>query len=133
MLHFVGQGSNEILDTAQTVTEIVTPYLPFIGTVAGAALVGIFAIWNRKRGAVETRAPDVNEIWQQQAQQSKELDIERRLRRLLEDMYTDLREAFNIYVRRVHRGGNIELTDREARLLNKETPTPENIKLPTQE
>jgi hypothetical protein len=62
-------------------TLVVTPYLPFAGTLLGAAVVGAFAIWNRKRGNVETRAPDVNEIWQKQAHDALELDREYRWRR----------------------------------------------------
>lgn len=122
-------SNTELLDTAQSITEVITPYLPIVGTLAGAAVVGVFAIWNRRRGAIETRAPDVNEIWQQQATQSRDLDIERKLRRMLEDIVDDLKRSFRLYVGRVQSGGSAELTERERRLLNKPAPTPESVDL----
>jgi hypothetical protein len=129
MLHLIERLSPAILDSAPNVTELITPYLPLLGTLVGATVVGIFALWNRKRGSLETRAPDVNEIWQQQATQSRDLDIERKLRRMLEDLLSDLRKAFRMYVDRVQGGGSLELTDREKRLLNKPTPTPDHVNL----
>lgn len=101
-----------------TFTEAITPYLPLLGTILGGILIGVFAIWNRRRGAVETRAPDVNEIWQQQALQSKELDAERKQRRHLEDVLRDLLYAFRSYISRVQGGGSVELTTREQKLLD---------------
>lgn len=105
------------------ITLLITPYLPFLGVVAGAILVGIFSLWNRKRGAVETRAPDVNEIWVQQANQSKELDMERKARRRLENLYYDIRRAFLSYVRRVQSGGSMELTSAEKHIIESDLQT----------
>ena len=98
---------------AVTFTESVTPYLPLIGTVIGGMVIGFFAVWNRRRGAVETRAPDVNDIWLQQAKDNQLLDDERAFRRFLEDIVYDLLKLFKGYVNRVRRGGSTDLTTRE--------------------
>jgi hypothetical protein len=107
------------------INVLITPYLPVIGIVAGSILVGAFSVFNRKRGSIETRAPDVNEIWLQQAEQSKELDSERRVRRKLEDYSRELLIVFRAYVKRVQGGGPITLTSREHRLLEGDNPTGE--------
>jgi hypothetical protein len=109
-------------------TELVTPYLPLIGTVVGAIVVGIFAMWNRRRGATENRAPDVNEIWQQQNSQSRELDLERWLRRALEDFVRDLRRAFHSYVRRVQGGGSTDLAPHEQKMFDADPPSMDKTK-----
>ena len=93
-------------------TVFITPYLPLI-TVA----VGVFGVYNRKRGAVETRAPDVNEIWVQQEAQSRLLDEERKGRRRLEAMLGQLWSAFVGYVNRVQSGGSMQLTTREMEIV----------------
>lgn len=93
---------------AQSITETITPYLPVIGILAGGLLVGAFAIWNRRNGAVENRAPDVTEMWQQ-------TERSRRLRRYFEDLFYETRGAFRGYVRRVQAGGSTELTKSEQR------------------
>lgn len=117
------------LATVETVTftQAITPFIPLLGTVAGAIVVGVFAAWNRRRGAVETRAPEVSEIWQQQALESKSLDLERRLRRALEDMIYELRRAFKLYVARVHTGGSKELSEQEEELLRRPLPELEDF------
>lgn len=99
-------------------TEQITPYLPVLGTLAGAIVVGIFAIWNRKRGNTETKAPDVNAIWQREERQNRELDSERRLRRRIEDLAGEVWLAFVGYVRRVQSGGPAELTQHEQHLIS---------------
>lgn len=102
---------------------IVTPYLPLIGTIFGGLIIGIFAVYNRRKGNVETRAPEVNEIWAQQNVQSHQLDMERRLRRKVEDLLYALRKAFKAYVHRVQRGGPTELTPHEIEILQRDVDT----------
>ena len=101
------------MDEGLSFTEAITPYLPLIGVLLGGLLIGIFGIWNRRRGAIETRAPDVNEIWQRSEQDHKELDIERSTRRHLEDCVYTLHSVFKSYVDRVRRGGSSELNTKE--------------------
>lgn len=109
-------GSAEAIDQGLTFTQLITPYLPLITAIAGSIIIGIVTLWNRKRGAVETRAPDVNEIWQQQASDSKALDFERKLRRRLEDVVYDILNVFKGYVNRVLKGGSVDLNTRELEL-----------------
>ena len=109
--------------TDPTFTEQLTPFLPFIGTLVGAILVGGFAVWNRKRGATENRAPDVNELWTQQASQARALDGERRHRWALEDFAHDVVRAFHSYVRRVQNGGSTTLTVHEQKAHDAAVPT----------
>lgn len=115
-------------EVAPTFTEAITPYLPTIGLLGAGALAGIFAIYNRKRGATEGRAPDVNEIWLRQAEDQRILDIERRARRHLEDMIERIRTAFKMYIIRVSNGGSTELSLSEQDILNKPVPTVEYTK-----
>lgn len=107
-----------------------TPFLPLLGVIAGGIVVGAFAVYNRARGAVETRAPDVNEIWRRQEAQDRALDVERRLRRRLEDLVRDLRRAFQGYVRRVQGGGSTELSHHEQKMFDASVPTIETIAKP---
>lgn len=111
--------------TGATFTELITPYLPTIGLVLAGTLAGAFTLYNRKRGATEGRAPDVNEIWVRQAEDQRILDIERRARRRLEDMYERLRTVFKVYVMRVTNGGSRELSVSEQEFLNTPPPTVE--------
>lgn len=103
----------------------ITPLLPFLGTLLGAIVVGAFAVWNRKRGALETRAPDVNEIWNQQDRQSHELDVERKWRRRLQNYSWEVLSIWRGYVRRVQNGGSNELTAHEKLFYDSEPPTEE--------
>jgi hypothetical protein len=107
------------------ITVTITPYLPLVGTVAAGLLVGAFAIYNRRKGNIETRAPDVNEIWMQQAREAAALDFERRARRRLENYVDDLLRAFRGYVRRVQRGGSTDLTTTEQKFHDEHPPTTE--------
>jgi hypothetical protein len=122
-------GQGEWFATAETFSSIITPYLPLIGIIVGGIIVGGFGVWNRRRGATETRAPDVNEIWQQQIIQSHELDMERKWRRRLENYSHELKRVFIGYVRRVLAGGSTELTHHEKVFYDSDPPTSEiNIK-----
>lgn len=100
-------------DRGVTFTEIITPYLPLIGVLAGALVVGAFGLWNRRRGALETRAPDVNESWMRADAADRALDTERAVRRLMEDLLYRVLVAFRGYVNRVQGGGSTELTEKE--------------------
>ena len=108
-----------------TFTAAITPYLPFLGVIAGGLLLGIFGVYNRRKGNIETRAPDVNELWQQQTYQAAQLDLERKMRRKLEDWVYELRRAFIAYVRRVQSGGSAELTSHERKYHDTEPTTVE--------
>lgn len=108
----------EILAEVTNFTEVVTPYLPVIGVAVGGIVVGVFAAYNRRKGNTENRAPDVNELWQQQAADHRELVIANRLTRQLELHLGKLWEAFVAYVRRVQSGGSTELTTKEQKLID---------------
>lgn len=101
------------MEAGLSFTEFITPYLPLLSAIAGALLIGIFGIWNRKRGAIETRAPDVNEIWVRSESDHRALDIERKARRALEDIVYRIVQIFKSYVDRVRQGGSTELNTKE--------------------
>lgn len=124
MLHLMEQA-NDFIGTATQISAILTPYLPLAGIILGGLLVGAFQVWNRKRGAVETRAPDVNEIWQQQIYQNHELDMERRWRRRLENFSHELVRIFRAYVKRVQNGGSTDLTPHEKLFHDTDPPSGE--------
>jgi hypothetical protein len=113
-----------VLAAEPSFTEQIAPYLPFIGVVVSGLLVGGFAVWNRSRGAVETKAPSVAESWQQAAAANSELDLERRMRRWYESAFWALVEAFTGYHRRVVDGGSTALRAHEKRALD---ATPPNL------
>lgn len=112
-----------LADATPTVTEVVTPWAAPSFALLGVIAMGVFAIYNRKKGNQETRAPDVNEIWLQQARDARSLDLERRARRHLEDYAVALLDTFKGYVRRVMHGGDIGLTDEEKKYVNSNPPT----------
>ncbi len=103
-------------------TEAITPFLPVLGIVAGGLIVGLFGVWNRRRGATETRAPDVNESWLRVSKLDAALDQERKLRRLLQDVLHDVLLAFRGYVLRAKSGGSLELTTRELKAHDTKVP-----------
>lgn len=103
-------------------TEAITPFLPFLGVIAGAIIVGAFGVWNRRRGATETRAPDVNEAWTRADNLDTALDHERKLRRLLQDLLYEVLSAFHFYVARVKKGGSVELTESERKAHDTKVP-----------
>ena len=108
-----------------TFTAAITPYLPLLGVAVGAILLGLFNSYNRRKGNIETRAPDVNQIWQQQQEQATQLDLERKMRRKLEDYVYSFRAMFINYVKRVQKGGSTQLTASEQKFVDKEPTTVE--------
>ena len=108
--------------TDPTFTEQVTPWLPLIGTIFGAIVVGSFAAWNRKRGATENRTPDVNEIWVQQAADAKALDGERRHRRVLEALGRRVIEPGNVIGADFQNGGDTALNAHEQDIYDTDVP-----------
>lgn len=88
-----------MLTTELSFTEQLTPYLPLIGTILGGIVIGAFAMWNRRKGNVETKAPSVAEIW------ARADRLERRARWAYR-----IQDAFREYVERVRGGGSTELT-----------------------
>lgn len=121
------QAPDEFLSQAQQVSALVTPYLPLLGIIIGGIIVGVFAAHNRRKGNIEQRSPDVNEIWIQQNLQSKELDKERKWRRRLENFSWELTRVFRGYVSRVQGGGSTDLTHHE-RLFHDADPPSSEIK-----
>lgn len=109
---------------AENPSQFLTPYLPLLGVIAGAVVVGVFNAHNRRKGNVETRAPDVNEMWQQERLLAKELDTERKLRRKFESFSWFVLNTFRYYVDRVLSGGPKELTFNEKSVYDNEPPSP---------
>lgn len=119
------QELSRIAAEVSPITEVLSPYLPLIGVIFGGIVVGLFGLWNRRKGNMETRAPDVNEIWQQQAKESHELDMERRWRRRLENFAHDLLGVYRSLAKRVMAEGFV-LTKREQVFYDTDPPTSEN-------
>ena len=89
-----------------TLVDQLIPYWPGIVTIFGALIVGGFAMWNRKRGNVENRAPSTSESW-------READTARKRLRIVEDAYWLFRHTFQGYYYRVRSGGSTDLTTKE--------------------
>lgn len=71
---------------APTITGVFAVIISLVG--------GVMAFRGSRIGAKEQRAPDVQEMWAQQ-------DHDRRSRQAVEDMWWNLRRAFQSYFRRV--------------------------------
>ena len=82
-----------------TLTEQLTPYLPLIGTIMGGIVVGAFAMWNRRKGNTENKAPSVAEIW------ARADRLEHRARWAYK-----IQDAFRDYASRARGGGSLDLT-----------------------
>lgn len=108
----------------------LTTFTPLLVAVAGAVIAGFYAAHNRRKGATESRFPDVNEIWSQQARQSLELDNERKFRRALEDYANNLLRAFRAYARRALNGGDLRLSEEERNLIDGNPPTASQHNVP---
>jgi len=109
-------------DELQRFAEATGPFLPVIGVVVGGVVVGLFAIHNRRRGAIEGKIPTVAEAWDEARKAQKERD----------DYYLKLSTAraaldamlslFRDYVARVKRGGTTALNPAEQAALNLPVP-----------
>ncbi|MEU4016170.1 hypothetical protein AB0E56_13005 [Microbacterium sp. NPDC028030] len=95
-----------------TFTEQITPYLPLLGTIVGGIVVGAFAMWNRRKGNTETKAPTVAEIWAR----ADRLEFRARWAFRIQD-------AFREYVARVRGGGSVIPTLEEQAALDKNLET----------
>lgn len=94
-----------------TLTEQITPYIPLLTAAIGALIVGGFAMWNRRKGNVETKSPSVAEIW------AREERLSRRVR-WLEAAAWRIQLAFGGYVNRSRAGGSVEPTAGEQAALD---------------
>jgi hypothetical protein len=110
----------------QSFAEAIGPYLPILGVLLGGIVVGGFAIYNRKRGAVETKMPSVAESW-------AESRVLRAERDAVDGKLSNLRQAFDAllalfrgYVQRVQRGGPPRLTSAEQAALDLPVGTDED-------
>lgn len=97
--------------TETSLVHDLIPYWPGIVTIIGAMIVGLFAVWNRKKGNMENRAPSAAEAW-------KEADLARGRLRKIEDAYWIIRHVFQGYYHRVSTGGSTELTTSEHEVIN---------------
>jgi hypothetical protein len=116
-------------------TEYLAPLLTFLGTVLVAIIVGAFAVFNRRRGALEAKIPTVAEIWRQQVDQEtrfnlkikevsdkadiakKEAEDSKKDRDTYKTAFVGLRTVFLAFVERVQSGGSLELTTAEHQAL----------------
>lgn len=95
-----------------TFTEQITPYIPLLTAAIGALIVGGFAMWNRRKGNTETKAPTVAEIW------ARADRLEARARWAFR-----IQDAFRDYVARVRSGGSTDPTHEEQTALDKNLET----------
>lgn len=104
-------------------TELLAPIISGIVAVIITTLGAIMARRGAKIGSKENRAPDVQEMWAQQ-------ETDRRIRQLVEDMWWNIRRAFQTYYRRVQLVAaekgiddpRLELTAKEQKIID--TPPP---------
>jgi hypothetical protein len=90
--------------------EAMAPWIPVLGALAGAVVVGLFAMHNRRAGNEETKMPTVAETWLREERQALQLAA-------LHTAYARLRATFAGYVYRARNGGPLEPTDTEAHYL----------------
>lgn len=77
-------------------TEWVAPAITGVFALILGIVSTLLARRGAKLGAREQRAPDVQELWAQQ-------ELDRQMRRTTEDLWWNLRRAFQSYFRRVSR------------------------------
>jgi len=75
-------------------TELIAPVITGIFALIVGVVGGLMARRGSKLGVREQRAPDVQEMWAQQ-------EMDRRMRQVTEDLWWNLRRAFQTYFRRV--------------------------------
>lgn len=107
-------------------TELVAPIITGIFALIVGIVGGVMARRGSKLGNREQRAPDVQEMWVQQ-------EADRRIRQAVEDLWWNLRRAFQSYFRRVtnivahlnldeHTTAKFELTESELRAIEAKPP-----------
>lgn len=74
--------------------ELIAPIITGVFALAVGVVGGLMARRGSKLGNREQRAPDVQEMWAQQ-------EADRRMRQMVEDLWWNLRRAFQSYYRRV--------------------------------
>lgn len=107
---------NDVFDYTPIIVAVIT-------AIGGAIVVGGFAVWNRRHGNREAKAPSVEQLWEQQ---EKDRAARRRAEALYEvliDLYYDLRAAFRAFYRRANMDGGFELTTREQAALDRLPPS----------
>ena len=95
--------------------EAIAPTVTGIFLVITGVIAFITSRRNAKTGAREQRAPDVQQMWAQQ-------ESDRHARRVAEDLWWNLRRAFQSYFRRVQAGGSHELTPKEQAAIDAKPP-----------
>ena len=73
---------------------MIAPLITGVFSLCIAVVGGVMAFRGSRIGAKEQRAPDVQEMWAQQ-------ESDRRTRQEVEDLWWQLRRAFQSYFRRV--------------------------------
>lgn len=111
-----------LLGEAEPFHTAIVPYIPLLVAVISTIGVGAFALWNRRRGAVESKQPSVSQLWEEDRKKEAELDLERSMRRWFETAFFDLRRAFRAYVDRVHESGSTTLKPFEQKALEAVPP-----------
>lgn len=112
-------------------TELIAPVITGVFALLVGIVGGFMARRGSKLGHREQRAPDVQEMWAQQ-------EADRRMRQLVEDLWWNLRRAFQSYYRRVthtiiHLGlsdeivAKFELTDKELAAIEAQPPIEKKI------
>jgi len=117
-------------------TDWIAPTITGIFGLVLAIVTGVLASRGRRLGNRESRMPDVTDLWVQQEQ-------DRRMRQLVEDLWWNVRRAFQSYYRRVNSAAlalhlpadkmaAFELTKRELSAIESELPTePTDRPIPT--
>lgn len=91
----------------------LVPYVPIISVVIAGLIAGAWNIWNRRRGASETKQPTVSDFWNQLRAEERRRQNAERMYEILLGLYFDLRTAFKVYFRRQQEGGSKDLTESE--------------------
>lgn len=103
-------------------TEWIAPSIAGVIAIITALIAGGFALRNRKRGALEQRAPDVTEAW-------AETNVARRRGFWYEDHYHETRGGWKNYARRMlEKDETNVLTDSERAILETTPPSDESFK-----
>ena len=100
-------------------TEWIAPSIAGVLTLITGITVGIIGFRNSRKGALETRAPDVNEAW-------LEADRARHLMYFWQDLFHLMRGAFKGYARRMEEKDPTHLlTEGAQTVMDVNTTTPD--------